>query len=279
MKIQRVERILLIIGLTFLAVWAGARLYGTMGSRAAIARFQTDHATSPTGSPSVSPDPGPDSPIDFQLWSIQRISAYKDSLTKKMEAPLAILRIPKIGLEVPVFNDTDDLTLNRGVGRILGTAQVGQTGNLGIAGHRDGFFRALRDITAGDVVELVRPEHTDRYTVSGIKIVSPEDTYVLGPTPIPTLTLVTCFPFYFVGHAPKRYIVTASLENMPESDLGAGEKSISVARGLETRRRKNDLNQVVKNDLAWPAGWRRSLYRILRTVGSASANQQDRSTR
>jgi sortase A len=276
MQIRRVERILLVIGLTFLAVWAAARLYRTMGSRAAIARFQANHATD---SASESPDPASDPPIDFQLWSIQRISAYKDSLTKKMSAPLAILRIPKIGLEVPVFNDTDDLTLNRGVGRILGTAQVGQPGNLGIAGHRDGFFRALRDITAGDVVELVRPERTDRYAVSGIRIVSPEDTYVLNPTSIPTLTLVTCFPFYFVGHAPKRYIVTASLENMVESDLGAGEESIFGARGLEIRRRKDDLNQVVKNDLAWPAAWRRSLYRLLRTVGSASANQQDRSTR
>jgi sortase A len=280
MKIRRVERILLVIGLTFLAVWAAARLCRAMGSRAAIARFQADHATSPTDSASASPGPASDSPIDFQLWSVQRISAYEDSLTKKMDAPpLAILRIPKIGLEVPVFNDTDDLTLNRGVGRILGTAQIGQPGNLGIAGHRDGFFRTLRDITAGDVVELVRPEHTDRYAVSGIRIVSPEDTYVLDPTSIPTLTLVTCFPFYFVGHAPKRYIVTASLENMLESDLGAGQESISEARGLEIRRKKDDLNQVVKNDLAWPAGWGRSLYRLLRTVGSASPNQQDRSTR
>ena len=213
MKIRRVERILLVIGLTFLAVWAAARVYRAIGSRAAIARFEAEDTTSSSDSAPASLGPNSPSPVDFRLWSVQRISAYKDSLAKKTGAPLAILRIPKIELEVPVFNDTDDLTLNRGVGRILGTAQIGQPGNLGIAGHRDGFFRGLQNTTAGDVVELARPGHTDRYAVSSIRIVTPEDTYVLNPTRTPTLTLVTCFPFYYVGHAPKRYIVTASLES------------------------------------------------------------------
>src|SRR4029077_9508408 len=117
-----------------------------------------------------------------------------------------ILRVPKIDLEVPVFNDTDDLTLNRGVGRILGTAQVGQPGNLGIAGHRDGFFRGLKDVGPDDTIELLRPGGTDRYVARPVQIVTPADTYVLEPTPEPTLTLVTCFPFYYVGNAPQRYV-------------------------------------------------------------------------
>ena len=181
-------------------------------------------------------------PVDFHLWSAKRISAYEDSLAKKTDAPLAILRIPKINLEVPIFNDTDDLTLNRGVGRILGTAQIGMSGNLGIAGHRDGFFRGLQDIAPGDVLELVRPQHSDRYAVSQIRIVAPEDTSVLNPTAVPTLTLVTCFPFYFVGHAPKRYIVVAQLDSEPESYFVARKDSSSTGKENKNKEKKNDHN-------------------------------------
>jgi sortase A len=101
---------------------------------------------------------------------------------------------------------------------------------LGIAAHRDGFFRGLRSIARGDLIELVRPGHTDQYKVREIRIVKPEDVYVLAPTSTPTLTLVTCYPFYYVGHAPKRYIVTASLENARQSGFTAHQKSISTGR-------------------------------------------------
>src|SRR5580765_8373950 len=212
MKIQRAERILLAIGLTLLAIWGGARFHSALASRAAIARFQAQNATS--AAPRLSPalDPILSSKVDFRLWSIKRIEAYQDSLTKKTDLPLGILRIPKIDLEVPVFNDTDDLTLNRGVGRILGTARVGQPGNLCIAGHRDGFFRGLKDIGPGDTIELMLPHRTDHYSVTSIMITNPDDVRVLEPTSTASLTLVTCYPFYFVGSAPRRYIVQASLE-------------------------------------------------------------------
>jgi sortase A len=237
-KIRRVERILLAIGLTFLSVWGAARFYRAVGSKTAVARFKAEQIASPSGNSSASPGPTSASLVDFRLWSAQRISAYEDSLSKKTDAPLAILRIPKIDLEVPVFNDTDDLTLDRGVGRILGTAQIGQPGNLGIAGHRDGFFRGLQSLVLGDVIEVARRDQTDRYSVNEIRIVAPEDTYVLDPTPKSTLTLVTCFPFYFVGHAPKRYIVTASLENTHESELGADEESISTGNNTKNKEKK-----------------------------------------
>jgi sortase A len=216
MQLQKVERILLMTGLVFLAVWTAARFHMAVGSRAAIAQFRAEDATKRPDTALTLPtawDPSAGSNIDFRLWSDKRISAYQESLTKKTDAPIAILRIPKITLEVPVFNDTDDLTLDRGVGRILGTAQIGEQGNLGIAGHRDGFFRGLQSIGQDDIIEVVRHGGTDRYAVSKIQIVLPEDIHVLDPTQVPTLTLVTCFPFYFVGHAPKRYIVTAQLES------------------------------------------------------------------
>jgi len=237
-KAQRSERFLLAIGLTLLAIWAGARFYRAVASRAALERFQAEDTTSVTPNPSVTLDPNSSSRINFELWSIKRIAAYQDSLTKKTEMPLAILRIPKISLEAPVFNDTDDLTLNRGVGRILGTAQIGQPGNLGIAGHRDGFFRGLKDIELGDTIELQLPGGTDRYAVSQIQVVAPEDTYVLRQQSEPALTLVTCYPFYYVGSAPKRYVVTAYIENSSERNQTATGVSITTVTNTNHKEKK-----------------------------------------
>lgn len=238
MKIQRAEQILLVIGLTLLAIWGAARFHGAVVSRAAIAHFEAENATSVAPTPFIAVDPILSSKIDFRLWSVKRIEAYEDSLTKKTDMPLAILRIPKIALEVPVFNDTDDLTLNRGVGRILGTAQIGRPGNLGIAGHRDGFFRGLKDIGPGDNLEIVRPGGIDRYTVSQVQIVTPADTYVLKSVSKPTLTLVTCFPFYYVGSAPKRYVVTAAIENASHGNQTASRVSITTGNNTNNKEKK-----------------------------------------
>jgi sortase A len=234
MRIHRTERILLTTGLLISAVWIATRFHGAISSRAAIAEFES--TTPSAGTPLTDPDSG--SQVDFRLWSVNRISAYEDSLPKKTEAPLAILRIPKIGLKVPVFNDTDDLTLNRGVGRILGTAQIGGPGNLGIAGHRDGFFRGLKDIGPGDTIELRHPRGEDRYLVSQVRIVSPEDIYVLDATPRRAVTLVTCFPFYYIGSAPQRYIVTAFIENSGQRTQSASE--VSITTGKKTNNKEKE---------------------------------------
>jgi sortase A len=226
-RTQKIERMLLAAGLILMTVWVAARLQRTIASRAAIAEFNAESAVGSSNRASTSLDPVLGVPVDFRLWSVKRISAYEDSLTKKTDAPLAILRIPKINLEVPIFNDTDDLTLNRGVGRILG-----------IAGHRDGFFRGLQRIAPGDVLELVQPGHSDRYAVTQIRIATPDDTSVLNPTEIPTLTLVTCFPFYFVGHAPKRYIVTALLDGAHEPYFAVREDSNFTGNNSKNKEKK-----------------------------------------
>lgn len=238
MRTRRIEPVLLVLGLTLLTFWIAAQLHRTIGSREAIEEFEAENPPALSNRAFTSLDPLLEVPVDFRLWSAKRISAYEDSLAKKADAPLAILRIPKISLEVPVFNDTDDLTLNRGVGRILGTAQVGAPGNLGIAGHRDGFFRGLQKLGPGDVLELVQPRESDRYSVTQIRVVTPENVSVLNPTEVRTLTLVTCFPFYFVGHAPKRYIVTALLESADGSDLVAGADSISASNDTKNKEKK-----------------------------------------
>lgn len=215
---RRAERLLLAVGLLLLVLWALARLYQSAASRAAIARFQAKVAGVPPQNLSPVVDVAVGSRVDFGLWSTNRITAYIESLTLKGDPPLAVLRIPAVHLQAPVFDGTDDLTLNRGVGRIQGTAHVGQPGNLGIAGHRDGFFRGLKGIRVDDVILLDLGGRTEQYVVKNTQIVNPEDTYALAPTKTPTLTLVTCFPFYFVGSAPQRYIVTASLKNSSQPD-------------------------------------------------------------
>ena len=244
MNIRKGERIFLGIGLTLLALWAGARFYGSMASRAAIERFQANATVVPGSGDGAPAWDGsmPDSAVDFTLWNPKRVIAYGESLSAKTDLPLAILHIPKIDLEVPVFNDTDDLTMNRGVGRILGTAQIGQVGNLGIAGHRDGFFRGLKDVGLDDSVELIRPGRTDQYAITQVQIVSPEDVSVLAPTSTPTLTLVTCFPFYYVGNAPQRYVVTASYQFSSRPDESVYKNSISMGKKANKKEKQDEVN-------------------------------------
>ncbi len=148
-----------------------------------------------------------------EQWAEKRIREYEESLKVAGDPPLAVLTIDHLDIAVPVYNGTDEFNLNRGVGRIKGTAWVDTDGNLGIAGHRDGFFRPLKDIEIGDNMQLQTAGGTVTYAVSSIEIVEPDDVSVLSPTDEKTITLVTCYPFYYVGHAPKRYIVKATAEH------------------------------------------------------------------
>jgi sortase A len=235
------ERLLLASGVVLVAVYAAARIDSFLGSRAELRKFAALESTAASGQrdevlPQAGGSPsGMEFPeVEFGLWSQRRVQAYRDSLAGQSGAPLGVLRILKIHLEVPVLDGTDEVTLNRGVGRIAGTARPGERGNAGIAGHRDGFFRGLKDVATGDVIELKTLKGTDRYVVDRIQIVTPNDVDVLRPGPVPLVTLVTCYPFYFVGSAPKRYIVTASLtreiksgtENSALSPLSATSSSI-----------------------------------------------------
>jgi len=122
-------------------------------------------------------------------------------------APLGVLHLEKLGLRVPVFEGTGELNLNNGVGWIGGTAKPGEYGNVGIAGHRDGFFRGLKNISIGDSIEISTVELTTRYRVDQIEIVQRENIGVLEARQNSSVTLVTCYPFYFIGNAPQRFIV------------------------------------------------------------------------
>ncbi len=242
------------IGGVLLLVWTGAWLHARWNSHRDLASFEAARsalmqsqqeqsaALAPTlpnpDDASVLSDPArpvagplkslteqrlPDSADpDTTDWSPARIEHYQASLQQHTGLPEALLRIPVIDLEVPVITGTDELTLNRAVGRIPGTARVQGAGNLGLAGHRDGFFRGLKDVAPGDLIEVVTLEGNRVYAISDIWIVDPSDISVLAPTDQPSLTLVTCYPFYFVGHAPQRYIVRAVLTSADEAVTVAG---------------------------------------------------------
>ena len=123
------------------------------------------------------------------------------------------LEIPRLGLSAIVMEGTSTTTLRRAVGHIAGTALPGQPGNVGISGHRDTFFRPLRNIRRNDIITLTTLLGEYRYRVMSTRIVRPNNVAVLDATEDDTLTLVTCYPFYFVGPAPSRFIVRAEREN------------------------------------------------------------------
>jgi sortase A len=108
------------------------------------------------------------------LWSQVRVKAYKVALSLEPPRPLAILRVPRLKLEVPVYDGTADAVLDLAAGRIEYTALPGTPGNVGIAAHRDGFFRILKDIKEGDALVLDTPVATEQYRVEWIKITTPE---------------------------------------------------------------------------------------------------------
>jgi sortase A len=122
------------------------------------------------------------------------------------------IEIPRLGVSTIVRAGSDARTLQLAVGHIPGTALPGQTGNVGLAGHRDTFFRRLADIRGDDEIRLVTPDGIFRYRVERTNVVEPTDVWVLDPTGHPALTLVTCFPFSYVGSAPQRFIVRATME-------------------------------------------------------------------
>lgn len=126
-------------------------------------------------------------------------------------AVIGRLEIAQLGLSVPVLEDYDPATLVRGVGHVRGTAVPGGLGNLVLAGHRDTFFRPLRGIHRGMAIEVADAGGRWRYNVDSTEIVSPDQVRVLDVGSRPELTLITCYPFDFIGAAPMRFIVHAHL--------------------------------------------------------------------
>jgi sortase A len=212
------ERLLLSGGFVLLAIFTTAYIHRAVMFRAAMKSFEHARATNnvneskPAATFSAEENIAPAAAEGPSRSHDTRVSNTPSRAGRVAEVPLAILRIPKIQLEVPVLHGTDDITLNRGVGQIAGTAAPGEMGNIGIAGHRDGFFRNLKEVNKGDVIELETTTASAVYVVDRILVTGPDDVSVLKPRDTRSLTLVTCYPFHFIGPAPRRFVVEATLK-------------------------------------------------------------------
>ncbi|MEM9256218.1 MAG: class D sortase [Pseudomonadota bacterium] len=149
---------------------------------------------------------------DTSLWSPGRVDDYQASLNAELPDVLGVLEIDSVGLKVPVYATNTDLVMDRGAGIIDGMSYPHELGNIGISGHRDGYFRVLKDVKVGDALMLQTLEGPKRFRIDATKVVEISDLSLLQDTDDQIVTLVTCYPFYFVGNAPQRYIVTATLD-------------------------------------------------------------------
>lgn len=119
------------------------------------------------------------------------------------------IQVPRLGLNAIVVQGDSPASLRRAVGHLSKSALPGEWGNVALAGHRDTFFRPLRDIQVGDEIRFKTPEHSFEYLVESIEVVAPANIQVLKASTGHDLTFITCFPFHYVGPAPKRFVVRA----------------------------------------------------------------------
>ena len=193
--VRRIERGLVIVGTTCL-LWVGATSLSAMlyqvEQRASLERL--DHAL--------------DSPEAVR-------AAHGVETPVEASSPIGRLEIPRIGLSIVVAEGDDEKTLRMAVGHLSDTPLPWQEGNTALAGHRDTFFRPLRRIQTGDEIRFATRRGTFRYRVIRHTVVEPDELWVLDGSPSAALTLITCYPFDYVGPAPRRFIVHA--ERMPNA--------------------------------------------------------------
>ncbi len=202
---RRMELALWAVGTICVAAWSVERSQATLTQAAAVAELERAWRDEAAAA------------MNQSSWSEQRVAKYETTLAESRNLrALGLLTIPAVDTRVVVFEGTDERVLDVGAGRVPGTARLGDAGNLAIAAHRDGFFRGLRNIKPGDEVSIRHANGTDVYVVSQTSIVSPDDVSVLAETSTPAVTLITCYPFYFVGDAPERFIVRADLQTGPD---------------------------------------------------------------
>jgi sortase A len=221
------ERLLLVVGLIcvgyFLYTYTEAWLYQAFEDRELDKILNDTSATGTSGTAPEAPAPR----------AVPRRTFAPGSTVGRIE-------IPRLGVSTVIRAGSDARTLRLAVGYIPGTALPGDSGNFGLAGHRDTFFRKLRDINPDDEIRIVTTDGVFNYYVQRTTIVMPEDVWVLDPTSYPALTLVTCYPFNYIGSAPKRFIVRAVLrtaEAPARSSVSKPADTVAAARATPSSRR------------------------------------------
>jgi sortase A len=196
---------LLVASGTFLLVCGGMDYWESRSAQREIAQEWQDQQTVEEPAPEV-PSTGA---------GIAKAPPRLSTSLPRSGSAVAKLSIPRLDTVLYVVEGTDDRDLKRGPGHLEGSVMPGEDGNCVIAGHRDTHFRVLKNIHDGDEIILERSGHRFRYKVDGLSVVSPDNTASLRPSSHPVLNLITCYPFHYVGSAPKRFIVHADLENSP----------------------------------------------------------------
>ena len=226
--------------------YVGGRALGGFEHRASLSAFDIESAAARSIAltlPSAMPDQASAASLrangglvpDTQSWAPSRINSFMRAQSVDAsgdQAALAVLHIPRLSLRVPVYAEYNERNLNRGAAIFVTPAALASPGNLAIAGHRDGWFRALEQVELGDLIELQDVVSRRRFHISALSVVEPTDLAPLAATDEASLTLITCFPFYFVGSAPQRFIVRATLQqtlNRPYS--GANDPVATATRG------------------------------------------------
>jgi sortase A len=153
-----------------------------------------------------------ESAIDSEMYQFQLRRTFDEKQEVLPPGTIGKIEIPRIGLSAMIAEGTEWATLRRAIGHIPGTAFPGETGNVAIAAHRDTFFRGLRNISRGDAIDVTTDRGVFRYVVDSTEIVKPNDVSVLKPGQAQELTLITCYPFFWIGPAPKRFIVHATVD-------------------------------------------------------------------
>lgn len=214
------ERLLLLGGAAALAWCAYVVTDAYRVQRLARQALESSRADGPplsTGVTTIPPSPSEATPTSEPTTVAERPASAPAAIPRRRTAaasritrvPLAELSIPRVGLSAIVLEGSDRYTLRVGLGHVAATALPGQTGNAVITGHRDSFFWPLRNIQVDDDIWIHMAGDRVHYRVSWFRVVSASELSVLAQTTDATLTLVTCFPFWFIGPAPERFVVRA----------------------------------------------------------------------
>jgi sortase A len=207
---RRLETLLLLCGIVLLAFWAYASLEAALYQR--FENRELDAILRSRGADSGPPEGGPHtSTLDVPASTDAGADFRRPNPRPVPGSAIGRIEIPRLGVSTIVRAGSDARTLRLAVGHIPGTALPGDGGNVGLAGHRDTFFRRLRDIRPDDEIRLVTAGGVFTYRVARTDVVWPKDVWVLDDTGHPVLTLITCYPFSYVGTAPRRFIVRAEL--------------------------------------------------------------------
>jgi sortase A len=204
-------RLLIAIGCVCLAAAGASLLTAASFQRTAAQAFDREllAPAPPELADTVAAAPEPSASRPSALYTRPSAGLSGNGSASTVHGLIGRLEIPRLNVSVMVMEGDDDATLARAAGHLPETALPWERGNAVIAAHRDTFFRPLKNIREGDAIRMTTTRGTFEYRVTGTEIVEPDDLSVLAPTTVPALTLVTCYPFSYVGAAPQRFIIHA----------------------------------------------------------------------